>query len=92
MELLSDLSTRLESVEDFLLRFSGRIFDIKREIRLILDSLLVGASTSSSSSPQLADLTREVERLYSQLRSSLELIQANIRDSRDFISSDLDGL
>ena len=39
MELLSDLSTRLESVESSLLKFSGRILDIEREIKWILVSL-----------------------------------------------------
>ena len=74
MELLSDLSFRLESVESFLLRFSGKIFDIEKEIGLILDSLSAGASILTTSSPQLADLTQEIERLHSQLHSSLELI------------------
>ena len=73
-------------------RFSDRLFDIEREIRLILDSLSAGVSTSSSSSPQLADLAREVERLHGLLQSTLELIQIDIRDSRDFVSSDLEGL
>ena len=89
---MSDLSARLESIESFLLRFSDRIFDIEREIRLILDSLLVGASTSSTSSFQLVDLAREIERLHSLLHSTLELIRVDIRDSTDFVSSDLDGL
>ena len=92
MQLLSNLSSRLKSVESFHLRFNGRIFDIEREIRLILDSLSVGASTSATSSPQLADLTREVERLYSLLHSTLELIRVDITNSRDFVSSDLEGL
>ena len=92
MELLSDLSTRLESVESSLLRFSGRIFDIERDIRWIFVSLLRGASTSTTTSSQLDDLAREIERLHSQLHSSLELLQTDIRDSRDFISADLDGL
>ena len=92
IELLSDLSTRLESVESSLLRFSDRIFDIEREIRWILVSLSGGASTSTTSSLQLDDLAREIEILYSQLRSSLELIRTDIRDSKDFVSADLDGL
>ena len=92
MELLSDLSTRLESIESFRLRFSGKIFDIERKIRQILDSLSAGTSTSTTSSPQLDDLAREIKRLHSQLCSSLELIRTDIRDFRDFISADLDGL
>ena len=73
-------------------RFSDRLFDIEREIRLILDSLSAGVSTSSSSSPQLADLAREIERLHGLLRSTLEMIRADIRSSRDYVSSDLEGL
>ena len=92
VQLLFDLSSRLESVESSLLKFSDRIFDIEREIRLILDSLSTGTSTSSTSSPQLADLAREIKRLHSLLHSTLELIRVDIRDSRDFVSSDLEGL
>ena len=86
------MSTRLESMESSLLRYNGKIFDIEREIRWILVSLSGGASTSTTTSPQLHDLAREIERLHSQLRSSLELIRENIRDSKDFVSADLDGL
>ena len=75
-----------------MLRFSGRLFDVERKIRLVLTSLIAGADTSSSSSSQLADLAPEVERLHSLLRSTLELIRANIRSLRDYVSSDLEGL
>ena len=91
-ELLSDLSTRLEGVESFLLRCSGRILDIKREIRQIIISLFVGVGTLTFSLPQMDDLAREIERLHGQLRSSLELLRTDIRDSKDFVSTDLDGL
>ena len=92
MELLSDLSTRLEGVESSLLRFSGRIFDIEKKIRWIVVSLFAGVGTSTFSMPQMDDLAREIERLHSQLRSFLELLRTDIRDFRNFISADLDGL
>ena len=53
---------------------------------------LCWVGTSTSSTPQMDDLAREIERLHSQLRSSLELLQTDIKDSRDFLSADLNGL
>ena len=55
-------------------------------------SLSTGVGTSTSSTPQMDDLAREIKRLHSQLRFSLELIRVNIKDSRDFVSADLNGL
>ena len=51
IELLSNLSIRLEGVESSLLRFSDRIFDIEREVRQIVDSLSAGVGASTSSTP-----------------------------------------
>ena len=75
-----------------MLRFSGRLFDIGRKIRLVLILLSARVDTSSSSSSQLADLAQEVERLHGLLRLIFELIQTDIRCSRDYVSSDLEGL
>ena len=57
MELLLDLSIRLQGVESSILRFSGRIFDLEREIRQIVASLSTGMGTSTSFVPQMDDLT-----------------------------------
>ena len=92
IQLLTDLSSRLKSVKSCMLRYNGRLFDIEREIRLILTSLTAGVGSSSSLSSQLADLAQEIERLHGLLKSTLELIRANIRSSRDYVSSDLEGL
>ena len=71
---------------------SVTIFDVEREVRQIVVSLSVGVGTLISSTPQMDDLAREIERLHGQLRSSLELLRTDIRDSKDFVSTDLDGL
>ena len=55
-------------------------------------SLSAGLGTSTFTTPQMEDLAREIERLHSQLHSSLELLRTNIKNSRDFVSADLDGL
>ena len=75
--------------------YSGLVTEfliLRGEIRQILVSLSRGASTSTITSSQLDDLAREIERLHSQLHSSLELIRTDIRDSKDFVSADLDAL
>ena len=68
MELLLDLSVRLQGVESSLWRFSGRIFDLEREIKRTVDSLSTGVGTSTSSAPKVDDLAQEIERLLSQLQ------------------------
>ena len=57
-----------------------------------MDSLSFGMGTSTSSTPQVDVLAREIDRLHSQLCSSLEMLRIDIRDFRDFLTSDLDGL